>query len=224
MMNPRYHFCFSVVVVSCLLASYSQPLRAQQLGYGFRAGVNFPGYSLSSGSSRSTVNFQVGAFAEVPLAGDYLSLQPGLTLQGKGAKGDWFFGFSPNDPHDPALTKFQQHTMWLDIPVNLLGKLRTSVAGFAFAGIGPYLGIGLSGKHKIGDTALEDNGTAFAFGKDKSLRGLDFGMNFTLGYQLPLGLQLYGSYGLGLVNLSPSDAYTQKNKVWTIGLGYSLEP
>lgn|SRR5690606_12908689 len=29
MMNPRYHFCFFVFVFSCLLASYSQPLCAQ---------------------------------------------------------------------------------------------------------------------------------------------------------------------------------------------------
>src|SRR5690606_28275923 len=158
-----------------------------------------------------------------PLVGDYLSLQPGLSLQGKGAKGDWLFNLS--EPNDPAFAGFKQNTMWLDVPVNLTGKLHTANGGFVFAGIGPYLGFGLSGQHKLDDVVFDDEGFAFAFGKDKSLRGLDYGVNFTLGYQLPFGLHLYGSYGLGLADLAPSETgYTQKNRVLSVGLGYAIEP
>jgi len=200
------------------------PVLAQQVGYGFRAGANFPSYALSDGhTTSSTVNFQLGAFVDVPLVGGYLSLQPGLSLQGKGAKGDWLF--NPSEPNDPAFAGFKQNTMWLDVPVNLTGKLHTADGGFVFAGIGPYLGFGLNGKHKLDDVVFDDEGFAFAFGKDKSLRGLDYGVNFNLGYQLPFGLHLYGSYGLGLADLAPSETgYTQKNRVLSVGLGYALEP
>ena len=225
-MKLRYyipHFTLAVIFVF----SNCMPSLAQQLGYGFRAGANFPSYSFSDGSTTSsTVNFQLSAFVDVPLVGNYLWLQPGLSLQGKGAKGDWFL--NPLEPNDPAFSESKQNTMWLDVPVSLTGKLYTANGGFAFAGVGPYLGFGLSGQNKIGDRVLEDGGPAFAFGKDKSLRGLDYGVNFTLGYQLPFGLHLYGSYGLGLANLAPSDAiddaYTQKNRVLSVGLGYAIEP
>ena len=166
----------SMVVCALLLASL--PAFTQEMGYGFRAGVNFPGYSFSEGvSSKSTVNFQVGAFVDVPLVDDFLSLQPGLSLQGKGAAdGDWFF--NTQQPNDPALDDFKQNTMWLDIPVNLIGKLHMPTGGFVFAGVGPYLGFGLSGKNKLGDLAPEDP---------------------TLNY-----------------------SYTQKNRVWSIAIGYAL--
>ncbi len=165
---------------------------------------------------------------DVPLAGDFLSLQPGLSLQGKGgADGDWFF--LSLEPNDPVLDEFKQNTMWLDIPVNLIGKLQMPMGGFVFAGVGPYLGFGLSGKNKLGDTPLSGSAgdQVFQFGKDNSLRGLDCGVNFSLGYQLPLGIHLMGGYGLGLADLTPTGnelgySYTQKNRVWSIAVGYAL--
>ncbi|SFC04011.1 Outer membrane protein beta-barrel domain-containing protein [Parapedobacter composti] len=202
------------------------PAFAQELGYGFRAGVNFPSYSLSNNfSAGSTVNFQVGAFVDVPLVGDFLSLQPGLSLQGKGAAGgEWFF--NAGEPNDPALDDFKQNTMWLDIPVNVVGKLQIPAGGFVFAGLGPYLGFGLSGKNTIDGEEITEQGSGFKFGRDDSLRGLDYGVNFSLGYQLPLGVHLVGGYGLGLANLAPRNEFnynhTQKNSVWSISLGYSL--
>lgn len=49
------------------------PVLAKLVGYGFPSGVNFPSYSLSDGSSTSssTVNFQLVAFVDVLLVGDY---------------------------------------------------------------------------------------------------------------------------------------------------------
>jgi len=224
-MRPRYYIPYFALTI-IYAVSNCIPAFAQQMGYGFQAGVNFPSYSISNGTTNSTVNFQVGAFVDVPLVGDYLSLQPGLALQGKGAKGDWFF--DSGEPNDPAFAGSKQNTMWLDVPVNLTGKLHMACGGFAFAGIGPYLGLGLSGQNKVGDMEIEDGDGAFAFGKDKSLRGMDYGVNLTLGYQLPFGLHLYGSYSVGLANLAPSnataDTYTQKNRVLSVGLGYAISP
>src|SRR5690606_31462565 len=107
---PKKHFSFPSIAVSLFLLA-SLPGFAQEMGYGFRAGVNFPTYSFSNGfSAKFTVTFQIGAFVDVPLAGNFLSLQSGLSLQGKGgADGDWFF--LPLEPNDPALDEFNQHTM-----------------------------------------------------------------------------------------------------------------
>lgn len=222
---PKKCFSFPIAVSVFLLASLSAS--AQELGYGFRAGINFPSYAFSDGfSSSSTVNFQVGAFVDVPLAGNFLSLQPGLSLQGKGAAdGEWFFNV--REPNDPALDDFKQNTMWLDIPVNLIGKLQMPMGGFVFAGVGPYLGFGLSGKNTIDGADLTGEWPDFKFGKDNSLGGLDYGVNFSLGYQLPLGIHLVGGYGLGLADLAPEGhtpnyGYEQRNRVWSVGLGYAL--
>ncbi|RQP16863.1 MAG: hypothetical protein EAS52_10520, partial [Parapedobacter sp.] len=137
LLKKRFYF-FSIVPAVFLLASL--PTFAQELGYGFRAGINFPNYAISDGfSASSTVNFQVGAFVDLPLAAGFLFLQPGLSLQGKGAAGgEWFF--NSREPNDPALDDFKQNTMWLDIPVNIVGKLQMPAGGFVFAGVGPYLG------------------------------------------------------------------------------------
>lgn len=224
-LNGRKRY-LTVPVFATMLSSVLLSVSAQELGYGFRAGVNFPNYALSGrfGSDR-TVNFHVGGYVDIPLAGDFLSLQPGLSLQGKGAAGgDWFF--NTTEPNDPMFADFKQHTMWLDVPVNIVGKLRMPAGGFAFAGVGPYLGFGLSGKNMLDGKEMDGQGPGFKFGKDGSLRGLDYGVNLSLGYQLPFGLQIIGGYGLGLADLAPENGmnygYEQYNRVWSIGLGYAF--
>lgn len=57
-----------MLILICALGN-CMPVLAQQVGYGFRAGANFPSYSLPDGSSISgTLNFQLGAFLDVLLS------------------------------------------------------------------------------------------------------------------------------------------------------------
>src|SRR5690554_2451862 len=103
------------------------------MGFGLKAGVNFPKYHYSGDNStfetNSATNFHVTAFLDAPLGGRFFSVQPGVSLQGKGAK-----------LMDNSLGTVTQNTMWIEIPVNLVAKVPMSYAGNFFIGAGPYVG------------------------------------------------------------------------------------
>lgn len=207
----------AIVALGISVGAFAQ---GQPMGFGIKAGVNFPKYNFSGDNTTietdASTNFHVTAFLDAPIVTDYLYVQPGVSLQGKGAK----FAEGSFLGRDYAWT---QNTMWLEVPVNIVAKAPTGQAGHLFVGAGPYLAFGLSGKDKVSG----DNGSIesdFKFGKDEDMKGMDFGLNFIAGYQLNNGLMIHGGYGLGLTDLTPDgggDA-KQTNRVWTVGLGFAL--
>lgn len=187
------------------------------LQYGVKAGINFPSYSYGNSNmlsdSKATTNFYVTGYLDAPVTSN-LYIQPGVSLQGKGAKliSDGNRGF-----------EVKQNTMWLEVPVNFVGKFQTSAGSF-FLGAGPYVGFGLSGKNKIesGSVDIQDK---FKFGKSKSLKGTDFGLNFLAGYKLDGGLTLNVGYGLGLTNIAGENnfgTHSIKNRAWSVGVGFEI--
>lgn len=204
-----------LVVFVGMLVGTAAMAQTSPLGFGLKAGVNFPKYSLSGNDNTyetsTSTNFHVTAFLDAPLGGRFLSVQPGISLQGKGAELD--FGNAGT---------FTQSTMWLEIPVNLVAKVPVGSSSF-FVGAGPYVGFGLSGKNKYDSewiTAEED----FEFGKDGSLRSTDFGVNFTAGFHMFQGFMIHAGYGLGLTDLAPENNSSSKltNQVWSVGVGFAL--
>ncbi|QIH36089.1 porin family protein [Sphingobacterium sp. DR205] len=180
------------------------------LGYGLRAGVNIPKYSTSFGDTKSNTGFFVTGYLDAPVS-PYFSVQPGLSLQNKGAK--WL---------ETSNGDVKESVMSLDIPVNLVAKLPTGGSGNFFIGAGPYVGFGLSGKQKAtgGDVKFEED-IEFGSGEGKHLKRTDFGVNFLAGYQLTNGFQINAGYGLGLTNLAPNSG-SIKNRVWSVGIGFGL--
>lgn len=200
-----------------LLAAAAQA----QTGFGLKAGVNFPSYSYGSSDelsdTKSTVNFHVTGYLDARLAPGFY-IQPGVSLQGKGAK--FAEATIMGTTYDVS-----QNTMWLDVPVNFVGKFPAG-AGNIFLGAGPYVGFGLSGKNKLnsqdgdGDfssTTLNE----FSFGKDETLKGTDFGINFLAGFKLGNGLLLNANYGLGLTNIAGAKNLSDeiKNRGFSVGIG-----
>ncbi|WP_336830311.1 porin family protein [Sphingobacterium multivorum] len=185
------------------------------LGYGLRAGVNIPKYSTSLGDTKSNTGFFVTGYLDAPVS-PFFSIQPGLSLQNKGAK--WV---------ETSNSELKESVMSLDIPVNLVAKLPTGGSGNFFVGAGPYVGFGLSGKRKgeqttQGDIITKvDRDIEFGSGSGKDLKTTDFGVNFLAGYQLTNGFQINAGYGLGLTNLAPNGG-SIKNRVWSVGIGFGL--
>lgn len=204
-----------------IMASMGVFAQSSSLGFGIKAGVNFPSYKISgfgnTVETNPTTNFHITGYLDAPL-GSFLSLQPGLSLQGKGSKASGVFdlGSVVND----ELDKFSQNTMWLEIPVNLVAKFPTGGASNLFLGAGPYVAFGLSGKNMYDGEEIGD----FKFGNDNDLKGTDFGLNFIGGYHFGSGFMIHGGYGLGLTNLSTVDVGDSKirNGVWTVGIGFGL--
>ncbi|MFT4062230.1 MAG: porin family protein [Edaphocola sp.] len=110
----------------------------------------------------------------------------------------------------------------LEIPINLGYRCSFGKAGSAFATVGPYAGLGMSGKSKAesGGVSIEGDIT---FGDDAGdVKKLDYGVNFGLGYATPMGIYIRGQYGMGLANLSNVDNATSQNRVWSVSVGYAF--
>jgi len=202
-----------ILSASAVLFGFGAFAQTQEIGYGIKAGVNLPTYHISSGdysdNTESTTNFHITAFMDAPIS-PMFSIQPGVSLQGKGAK------LMDND-----LGELKQNTMWIEVPVNAVAKFPAGDGNF-FLGAGPYAAFGISGKNEFeGDNV--DIERDFEFGSDGDLKGTDFGVNFQAGYQLGSGLTLGAGYGLGLSNLAPdSDAGKINNRVLSFSVGFAL--
>lgn len=152
------------------------------------------------------------------------SIQPGLTLLGKGAKNK--FSESYNGSTYTSTDKLS--TMYIELPVNAIVNFNAG-SGKIFVGAGPYYGIAISDKNKSkytvdGQTSTEEEDIKFGKGDDKDLKRGDFGLNFLAGYQLSNGFNIHAGYGLGLSNINNEDSgsYKASNRVFSVGVGFSF--
>ena len=213
--------------------------------YGVKAGVTFPTFSatdIGDLTVKSITSFYVGGVVNIPVH-SMLSVQPGLTLIGKGSKA------TSSEQLLEGVDFYSQVTpMYLEIPVNLIANFEAG-PGKVFVGAGPYLSFGIGGKVKSVATlngnpvdpftgSSDDNNThnfvrSLKFGtnsstdKSKDFKSLDFGLNFLLGYQLTNGLSINGGYGLGLTNIDSDtdiegNKASVKNSVISVGLGFAF--
>ena len=169
--------------------------------------------------TKQTTNFHVTGFLDAPLVGA-LWVQPGLSLQGKGGK-----FFETNN------LEIEQNTMWIEVPVNFVGKIPLSPGGAnIFLGAGPYAGFAITGENKAKTSGTSGSTTVKSdvkFGKnaDDDLKRTDLGLNFIGGTQLGNGLSVGAGYGMGLTDLRPTgkgDDGQINNRVWSFSLGYSF--
>ena len=195
-----------------------------QTGFGLKAGVTLPSYSYGNtdelSDTKSALNFYVTGYLNANINQNF-AIQPGISLQGKGAK----FAEARWNGNTYELT---QNTMWIEVPVNFVGKLPVGAAELQL-GAGPYVGFGISGKNKF--NSIGDNGDGssttlneFKFGKDETLKGVDFGANITAGVKLPGGFLINANYGLGLTNIAGEKFLSDdvKNRVLSFGVGFEF--
>jgi len=195
-------------------AALTASAQTSPVKFGVKAGVTFPTLSISEdedGAVKSNTGFYVGGTVDFGIS-EMFSLQPGLTLSNKGAKMD-ILGVTA-----------KTNLMYIELPVNALVNIPVG-DGKVFVGGGPYYGMAISGKNKVsgsfeGESVSESED--IEFGDDGEFKRGDFGVNFLGGYQLNNGFNIHAGYGLGLSNISnDSDAKT-KNRVFSVGVGFSF--
>lgn len=207
-------------------AAFAQSL--PPVKYGLKVGVNLPKLHVNNTNgddveSESTTNFSVTGYADVPVANG-LSVQPGVSLQGKGGKYVYNGGSLNGEVKD--------NSMYVEIPVNLVGKVPLGTTGTNFyLGAGPYAAFAISGERKIsgnvGSFGTEST-RDLEFGSDNGddYKGTDFGVNFLAGFQLNSGFNIGAGYGLGLTDLRPSENNSDNgkttNRVLSFSVGYSF--
>lgn len=192
-------FAFVFSMASLNAQDGNAPIR-----FGAKAGVNFSditGDMTDSFTGRTA--FHVGVVAEIPLSESF-AIQPELIYSSQGSDyEDEFDGFSFD-----GTVKVD----FLNIPV----MAKYFVADGFTVEAGPQIGILLSAKDEYdgGDDDIKD-----------FVKGIDFGVNFGLGYQLDNGLNFAARYNLGLTDLndSPADSFDSseyRNSVIQLSVGY----
>ena len=215
----------TVLIVALSAAAFT--VQAQTT-FGAHAGINGASFTdkTTSGSQTTTDKFDtkvgliIGVNAEIPIASS-LFFRPELNFIQKGGKlkqTEVVFGTT-------YTTDAKVTTNYLELPLNLVYKFNGSGL---FAGAGPSIGYGLSGKANskttVGSSTTEDNSDIKFDGKKNAndgkghLKALDFGANFLVGYQFSNNLFLKANYTLGLSNISVEDNSTTKNT----GLGFTI--
>lgn len=193
--------------------------------FGVKAGVNLPTIAVSGDgvdddfkdALKSSVSFYVGATADFSIS-PIFSIQPGLTLSGK--------GYKMSDEFEGASVEATSNVMYLEIPVNAVARFAAG-SGNVFVGAGPYYGFALSGKTKWeasfdGETESEEEDIEFGNGEDDDIKRGDFGVNLLAGYELSNGFNIHLGYGLGLGNLSNETDVKMNNRVFSVGVGFSF--
>ncbi|MNV77857.1 hypothetical protein D3C71_1713150 [compost metagenome] len=160
-------------------------------------------------STESSTSFYLTGYLDAPLANNF-SIQPGLSLQGKGGKGLTLIDF------EELGNNVKLDLMYLELPVNFVYSIPTGNSGNVFLGAGPYAGLGLSAKAKAENVKID-----VGFG-DNKLKRFDAGINFLAGYRLSNGFLINGGYGLGLVDMAGGEGGSLENRVFSIGIGYQL--
>lgn len=188
--------------------------------WGLKAGVNLAKYSIGKDNADNpttdnTTNFHVTGYLDLPV-GSMFSVQPGLSLQGKGGE------------NTVLGVNYKINTMAVEIPVNLVAKMPIGATGTSiFLGAGPYASYALSGEQKITDNSNNSVKSDLEFGNDSGddLKAADFGVNFLGGVQLNNGFNIGAGYGLGLTDLRPKGSGGNgqiNNRVLSFSVGFAF--
>lgn len=189
-----------------------------QTGYGIKAGLNLPKIHFNGNNttvmSDISTNFYISGYADLSVGSNF-SIQPGISLQGKGAKfksDSEIFEIEGNE--DATL-----NLMSIEVPINAVYYIPTGAVGSVFVGAGPYAGYVVSGKAKSGNVS-EDIPFGSALGE---MKRFDYGANFLAGYKLSNGFLFNAGYGLGLANVwNLGDGVNVTNRVLSFGVGFQF--
>lgn len=195
-----------VFVIAILVAFASESFA--QVNFGVKAGLNLANLTVKDNDNtysddfKSKLGFQVGPVVEFGF-NDMISLETGLLLSTKGHK----IEDSGSNFGIDWESKQSLNIMYLNIPIN--ARAGFDVGGMRIYGaVGPYIGVGLSGKAKgeytvDGETETDDESIEFGSDEEESdLKRLDYGLSVGAGAvfgAFEVGL----NYDLGLANLSP---------------------
>jgi hypothetical protein len=210
-----------LLVCTCLISN------AQFIG--FRGG-----FSLSTINSsmpyniKSIPGIQCGIFDEFPLStsAKWLTMEAGLMIQTKGSDINYNYNMFPLGGRSPFQVSFNNstHLWYLDIPLSV--KMYTTVGKpNLYFEIGPYIGIGLSGKQHddSGQTRkISWSSTGETTNFDEYYKRFDSGILIGAGVKIE-PIQFGLSYELGLVNMYPTMTYYKAyNRAFSIFMEFMI--
>ncbi len=178
-----------------------------QTKFGVKAGVNFAkGTGDDFEGSDGRTGLVAGGFAKFQLS-EKLAFQPELLYSAQGVKGSEYV---------EDIDEIADYTMKFDyLNVPLMFKVYPTT-GFSIQA-GPQVGFLLSAKAKV-----EALGMDIEQDMKDEVKSLDFGLNFGIGYELPMGLGFDVRYNLGLSTVPDYDEADGKNSVIQLTASYAF--
>jgi Outer membrane protein beta-barrel domain len=203
-----------------LLTTFISTLSFAQIArFGVNAGVVFASGIDKDGNTTKTSKIKtgltVGFLGDIVLT-EKFSFQPGINFVQKGGKQS-ATAFGVTIENTATLN-------YLEAPLNFVYNAPAG-SGYFFAGLGPVLGYGISGKSKnkvsTGGETTED--IKFGSGATET-KPFEFSGNVLAGYELSNGIFITANYNMGISNLqndAPSNS-SSKNRYFGIKLGYKF--
>ncbi len=213
-------------LMACTLFSAAIYAQTPDIKIGAKAGVNFSNFSGGEADTKMKTGFHVGGLVEI-FINEKFSIQPELLYSSQGAK----LKTQTMEIIEAAnkLNAKVDLKMTLDyINVPIMAKYYVA-EGFSVQA-GPQIGILVKAETVLKTTAsinginvplpAEYNETEDS--KD-DVKPIDFGLNFGVGYELPMGIFVDARYNLGLSKL-PEDKNDDKSKnaVFQFSVGYKF--
>lgn len=204
-----------------------QPLQAQTVSFGAKAGINFASISAYNNPTSSTYDSKSYGnirFEEVTqIEWPKVALETGLSLNGKGGVNTYI------NPETNTNRRKNTRLYYLEVPVVLLYKLPTK-AGTIFLGGGPYAAYGVAGTYTLSgiiyDSPIDGtNKVSFGNNENSDYKRTDYGLNLRAEIRLLHGIGFELNYEYGLRNIATPGVYDDaniktRNKVFGIAVSY----
>lgn len=216
-----------------LLSASAQAQRLRLEG-----GVNLANVSVTNDGhvddAKMLTSFQVGLIGDLHLA-SILYFQPGVVFTGKGTKSQ------SGDENSATFYRATTNPYYVEVPLNFVLKTPSAGGTRFFAGAGPYIAVGVSGKNKVDGRYLNvafhseedikfsnDDPTTTNYEEGAGfgiMKRFDYGLNGTAGIE-GKAFTLSANYGLGLAKLqsgsNSSADNNNKHRVLSFTLGFKL--
>jgi hypothetical protein len=210
---------------------------AQDIKVGPEIGATYNTMWQTIGDKKYSTNYQlgfkVGAVADFKFNENF-SLQPGLFVSinnGTESNNETFYKTESGVPR--SITDHRNYdATYLQMPIYALFKIGKEYDDpHFFIGVGPSFNMGIGGTFKqeysdfqngVGIPTRYDNSMPYGNSRTQDqMRRFDVSANATLGYELPIGVYIRASYGIGLLNLAPGGS-DYGNSLRNSGFGLSV--
>jgi hypothetical protein len=192
--------------------------------FGVKAGLNMSNIMLKddddtySDDFKMTPGFRLGATAEFPI-NDMISFETGLLVSTT--------GYKSSEEESGMEYKVKMSNFNVNIPLTVKAGFEVGGAK-VYGAVGPYLGVGVSGKVKtemsyLGETESETTDVKWGSGDEDDIKRLDFGLNVGAGIAInAIEVGLFYDYGLANISAETDGGFMAKNRVLGLTVGYKF--
>lgn len=194
-----------------------------QVRLGVKAGVNASNIQSDATTFDLLLGYQAGLMADIGLS-SHFSIRPALLVNTKGASTDFDIRDQAGQIKESSKAVFR--LIYAEIPVLMVYKGNIGKSWKWYGGLGPYIGIGITGSTKFSSDLMEDQKIKFTSPGNSTFtsnvyKRMDYGLNAALGVEK--GRVQFGvNYSRGLTPMIPEDRAPNVAKIYNRTLALTV--